>query len=298
MLAVFEKTELQVLLRDFYELTGIRTVVFDAWGEDILSYPQERPRFCSLIRSTPLGREACLTCDRNACRMARRKKEAIVYPCHAGLIEVIAPIRAGGATVGYLLLSHIVQGADEAAEWELVKKCCEPYGISEELLREAYTGLTRTPYRILQSAADLLLLAANAMYQARLARLAPDSIHARLSRFLERHLAEDLSGERICREFGISRTTLYKLSRELFGCGISDHISRLRIQAAASLLTGSDLTNAEICRRVGIRDYNYFFRIFRKQMGMTPREYRRKYAQSALASPLASLPGEENSSQD
>ena len=135
-------------------------------------------------------------------------------------------------------------------------------------------------------------------YQARLARLAPDSIHARLSRFLERHLAEDLSGERICREFGISRTTLYKLSRELFGCGISDHISRLRIQAAASLLTGGDLTNAEICRRVGIRDYNYFFRIFRKQMGMTPREYRRKYAQSALASPLASLPGEENSSQD
>ena len=96
MLAVFEKTELQVLLRDFYELTGIRTVVFDAWGEDILSYPQERPRFCSLIRSTPLGREACLACDRNACRMARRKKEAIVYPCHAGLIEVIAPIRRSG----------------------------------------------------------------------------------------------------------------------------------------------------------------------------------------------------------
>lgn len=298
MLAVFEKTELLVLLRDFYELTGIRTVVFDAWGEDILSYPQERPRFCSLIRSTPRGREACLACDRNACRIARGKRQAIVYPCHAGLIEVIAPIEANGATVGYLLLSHIVQGADEKAEWELVREKCAPYGISEPLLFEAYTGLTRTPYRVLQSAADLLMLAATSMYQARLARLAPDSLQARLNRFLEQHLAEDLSGDRICREFQISRTTLYKLSRELFGCGISDHISRLRIQAAASLLTGSDLTNAEICRRVGIRDYNYFFRLFRKQMGMTPREYRRRDARAGLASTLEALPGPEKSSQD
>ena len=297
MLAVFEKTELQVLLRDFYELTGIRTVVFDALGEDILSWPQERPRFCSLVRSTPQGREACRDCDKNACRMARRKKQAVVYPCHAGLIEVIAPIQAGGATAGYLLLSHIVQGADEAAEWEQVKKRCEPYGIPEEELSEAYTGLTRTPYRVLQSAADLLMLAATAMYQARLARLAPDSMQARLSRFLEQHLHEDLSGERICREFGVSRTTLYKLSRELFGCGISDHISRLRIQAAASLLTGSDFTNAEICRRVGIRDYNYFFRVFRKQMGMTPREYRRKYARGGLLSTLDGFPGPEKPSQ-
>ena len=288
MLAVFETTELQVLLRDFYELTGIRTVVFDAWGEDILSYPKDRPEFCRLIRSTPAGSEACRSCDRNACRMACRQKEAIVYPCHAGLIEVIAPIRAGGATVGYLLLSHIVQGADEEAEWEQVKKCCAPYGIPEALLHSAYTGLTRTPYRVLQSAADLLMLAANAMYQASLARLAPDSIQACLSRFLEQHLHEDLSGERICREFGISRTSLYHLSKEMFGCGISDYISRLRIQTAASLLTSGNLTNAEICRRVGIRDYNYFFRLFRRQMGMTPREYRRKYASDARTLPGAS----------
>ena len=35
MRAVFDKTELLVLLQDFYELTGLRTVVFDEWGMDI-----------------------------------------------------------------------------------------------------------------------------------------------------------------------------------------------------------------------------------------------------------------------
>ncbi len=300
MRAVFERTELQVLLRDFYELTGIRAVVFDAWGEDILSYPEERPAFCALVRSTPGGREACLACDRNACRAARREKRAVVYPCHAGLIEVITPIEADGATVGYLLLSHIVQGADEEAEWEQVKNCCAPYGVDEDALREAYTGLTRTPYRVLRSAADLLALAARAMYQARLARLAPGSMQEKLNRFLRDHLAEELTGERICRELHVSRTSLYHLSKELYGCGVSDYISRLRIRTAASLLVSTSLTNAEICRRVGIKDYNYFFRVFRKQTGMTPRAYRRRFSPggegfsaespSAPGAPLPELP--------
>lgn len=38
MRAVFDKTGLETLLQDFYALTGLRTVVFDEWGMDILSY--------------------------------------------------------------------------------------------------------------------------------------------------------------------------------------------------------------------------------------------------------------------
>ena len=51
MRAVFDKGELLVLLRDFYELTGLRTVVFDEWGMDILSYPQQLPDYCRLVLS-------------------------------------------------------------------------------------------------------------------------------------------------------------------------------------------------------------------------------------------------------
>lgn len=50
MRAVFDKTGLETLLQDFYALTGLRTVVFDEWGMDILSYPKELPMYCRLIR--------------------------------------------------------------------------------------------------------------------------------------------------------------------------------------------------------------------------------------------------------
>ena len=46
------------------------------------------------------------------------------------------------------------------------------------------------------------------------------------------------------------------------------------------LLTGTDLTNSEICQQIGIADYNYFFRVFRKQTGFTPQAYRKQFGET------------------
>lgn len=55
-----------------------------------------------------------------------------------------------------------------------------------------------------------------------------------------------------------------------------DYIRKLRIEKATSLLTGSDNTLAEIAYLTGFSDQSHFNRIFKKHMGMTPSEYRRK----------------------
>lgn len=272
--AVFNRTELLVLLQDFHQLTGLRAVVFDAYGMDVLSYPPELPEYCRLIRQSPKGATGCHLCDQNACRTATQRKQTIIYPCHAGLIEVITPILINDAAVGFLLLSHIVQGADEEAEWKRAQACCDLYDIDETALKQAYTALPRTSYQTLKSAADLLALAAAALYQKGLARLTPGSAQARLSQYLNDHLDEDLSNDVLCRVLSISRTGLYHLSCQTYGCGISEQVTRLRVQKAMELLAETKLTNAEICRKIGITDYNYFYRVFRKQTGLTPRQYR------------------------
>lgn len=277
MRAVFDKAGLEALLQDFYELTGLRTVVFDEWGMDILSYPKVLPAYCRLIRQTPQGEQGCRLCDQRACRHARQEKHAIIYPCHAGLIEAITPIQVNDVIVGYLLLSHIVQGADEEAEWQCAKKSCERYGIPEKELHDAYFQLPRTPYKILHSACDLLSLSAQALCQAHMAHLIPGSPQEKLNRYLTEHLAEKLSSSQICEALGIGRTALYELSKETYGCGINEYVRRLRIQRAMDLLTTSNLTNSEICQQIGISDYNYFFRMFRSQTGLTPKEYRQQF---------------------
>lgn len=277
MRAVFDKKGLETLLQDFYALTGLRTVVFDEWGMDILSYPKGLPLYCRLIRQTPQGEQGCRLCDQRACRQAQREGGPLIYPCHAGLIEAITPIQVDDVIVGYLLLSHIVQGADKEAEWQCAKKSCENYGIPEKDLYMAYSQLPRTPYKILHSACNLLSLSARALCQAHMAHLIPGSPQEKLNRYLTEHLTDKLSSAQICEALGMGRTALYELSKETYGCGINEYIRRLRIQHAISLLTTTKMTNNEICQQIGISDYNYFFRIFRSQTGLTPREYRQQF---------------------
>ena len=271
---VFHKKELLVLLQDFYCLTGLRAVVFDSFGMEVLSYPPELPLYCRLIRSVPNGKTGCYLCDQAACRKATRQKQTVIYPCHAGLIEVITPIQINDAVVGFLLLSHIVQGDDEQGEWDYAQKCCGAYKVDADALREAYNALPRTPYPVLKSASDLLALAAAALYQKGLTRLAADSMQEKLSRYLAGHLHEELTSEALCQALSISRTGLYYLSRQTYGCGIHEQITRLRVQKAMKLLGDTSLSNAQVGQQVGFPDGNYFYRVFRKQTGLTPRQYR------------------------
>lgn len=271
---VFNKEEMLVLLQDFHRLTGLRTVVFDTYGH---GYPLLPAGAACLLqagaRRAGMGhRLPSVRPKRLPQRHAAERDGHLHLPRR--LIEVITPILIDGAAVGFLLLSHIVQGADEAAEWAVAKERCAPYGIDEAALHSAYDALPRTPYPTLKSASDLLALAASALYQQGLARLNPGSSEARLGQYLSDHLAEELTSEKICRALSLSRTGLYYLSRQTYGCGINEQITRLRVQRAMELLATTSLSNVEISRLTGFSDYNYFYRVFRRQTGLTPRRYR------------------------
>ena len=53
MALLLESTELTALMQDFYVLTGIRIVLFDEGGCELLSYPTGEESFCSCMRKNP-----------------------------------------------------------------------------------------------------------------------------------------------------------------------------------------------------------------------------------------------------
>ena len=65
-----------------------------------------------------------------------------------------------------------------------------------------------------------------------------------------------------------------KLFKEEAGENFIDYLTGLRIARARELLADPARTVKDISRMVGYADPNYFSRIFKKQTGMTPREYR------------------------
>jgi two-component system response regulator YesN len=62
-------------------------------------------------------------------------------------------------------------------------------------------------------------------------------------------------------------------SRQL-GETMTEYLNGIRIKKACELLSDVEYKVYQIGEMVGIPDAHYFSRIFKKQMGMTPTEYR------------------------
>lgn len=58
---------------------------------------------------------------------------------------------------------------------------------------------------------------------------------------------------------------------------INEYISRMRLNEAKRLIIAGDLTINEIALHVGYKDPNYFYRFFKKTVGMTALEYKNSF---------------------
>ena len=65
-----------------------------------------------------------------------------------------------------------------------------------------------------------------------------------------------------------------KIFRQEIGINLILYITQKRIEKSKEYIRGSDMGWMEIAFMVGYDDYTYFSRVFKKNEGMSPREYR------------------------
>lgn len=68
---------------------------------------------------------------------------------------------------------------------------------------------------------------------------------------------------------------LGQLFKQETGEYLSDYISRVRIHKAKELLEGTNMKIYEVAQAVGLTDYRYFCKMFKKWIGYTPTEYKK-----------------------
>lgn len=95
--------------------------------------------------------------------------------------------------------------------------------------------------------------------------------------FIENHLGEDLSIERIADVFKTSSSNLRKIFKDETGITIKNYIDRQRMEQAKTLLKDPNIKIVEIAELVGYISFSAFTRAFRLANGVTPGEYRRNF---------------------
>ena len=106
----------------------------------------------------------------------------------------------------------------------------------------------------------------------------------KIRRYIQEHYAENLTLTNLAEMVNANGYYLSHAFKKITHYSPQQYILRRRIGKAQCLLVYTSLSLTEISARVGYEDSNYFSRVFKKVIGMSPRLYRQKWRELSIGS--------------
>ena len=101
--------------------------------------------------------------------------------------------------------------------------------------------------------------------------------------YIQSHLESDLTLDILAGRVGFSPYHFHRIFREVIGEPTKEYIRRLRIDRAAYRLKISEETIMRIALDAGFKTHESFTRVFQRQFGIPPNEFRRNSLQASRA---------------
>ncbi len=265
---------------------------------------------CRLIQSDPRGLARCVDDDTGCIRGAAPGAGAIVHTCFAGLTGITIPVGWGGRTRGMIAAGEVLTRRPDRDSFAKVR--AEVAGLDLDMadLERRYAAVPVVSRRTLAAAADLLLplvayimdrrQAAETVRKLRRELLASIRVQEaaevtadeatrrnRLVRevmdFVDSRCAENIHLADAAAQVRLSPGYLSHVFHAATGCTFKQYLTRRRIEKACCLLADVRLNVSEVSLRAGFDNVNYFAEVFKKVVGMPPREYRNRVRPASSA---------------
>ncbi|WP_064091850.1 response regulator transcription factor [Rossellomorea aquimaris] len=95
-----------------------------------------------------------------------------------------------------------------------------------------------------------------------------------IEEYLQEHYQEDINLQNIADRFFLSREYISRKFKQEYHATITDYLTNIRMEQAKKLLENPYLKIYEIAYGVGYQNEKYFSKVFKKQVGLTPNEYK------------------------
>ena len=92
--------------------------------------------------------------------------------------------------------------------------------------------------------------------------------------YIKNNFQKDISLDEVSKTVNISPYYFSKIFKEGTGKNFIEYLTDIRIEKAKELLSTTEYSMKEICSMCGYSDPNYFSRSFKKNVGVTPTEYK------------------------
>ena len=147
-----------------------------------------------------------------------------------------------------------------------------------QLLEETHANRYGKEFALKHNVNDIILFINRTVYESENV-YAPDDSHSllqSLSLYIENHLDESLNLNDLAEHFYVSKYYISHLFTETYGISIHQYILKKRLSACKNSLLDGERPSI-VSLNYGIHDYSCFYRAFKKEYGLTPKEFQDVY---------------------
>jgi len=271
-ITMIKNFEINAILKDFYDISGIRISIHDAEFNEIYSYPEQHTDFCKRLQEYKEVQTDCKKNDATAFKTARKTGKVYVYKCRRGLIEAVAPIYHYGKISGYLMMGQICD-TDQHAKSLIINRATEILGNRQEAEKIAQ-NIKSIDLRLIHSYINIMTVLAeyltgtNKLYTSNL------ELPQLVAEYINKNYSSKISLSILSQKFECCNATLTNSFKKEYKMSIMSYICKIRLEKSKDMLLKSRKSIKEISAECGFYDQNYFSKTFTKYYGCSPTQYR------------------------
>jgi len=250
------------------------------WQPALHGKKNENP-FCSVMAKASRSCAACLQVQEELSQGEPGETHSVT--CFAGFCDTVVPLTVGGNLVGYLQTGQVALKRPSEVAFSRICRQILSWGAQVDLtkLEDAYfhsQPLSREEYeamvRLLEIFAKHLSTVANQCLVQKEHKESPMITKAR--KIIGEGGEENLSLEHMAKALNVSTFYFCKMFKKATGLTFTDYVARTRVERAKVLLLDPNVRISEAAYDSGFASITHFNRMFKRIVGQSPTEYRRK----------------------
>ncbi len=232
--------------------------------------------FCYALERNSTTNKLCCASDDHAHDLCQTTREPYLYYCHANLLEIICPVYFKDIYTGFLVIGQF-RTRKKSFDPDYMQELSVCSGIQKDILIQKYKNLPVISEEAAQGIKLFETLCVQHLIERNVFTLNEHEVIGKIESYIQKNIRRSMTLKEIAGHVYLNPSYLSFLYKSVTGRNLISYIQEQKIAAACLLIRTTELSFAEVAQETGFRDANYFTKVFKKEMLLTPSQYRGKW---------------------